>query len=61
MISYAEADYLSDPHKDKSQKEYVFTCGGTTISWHLQKQTLIDTSFNHPEVITLHEASQECV
>ena len=60
MIGYADAGYLLDPHKVRSQTGYVFTCGGTTISWCLQKQTLIATS-NHAEVIALHEASRECV
>ncbi|CAM8977362.1 unnamed protein product [Rhodiola kirilowii] len=29
LIGYADAGYLSDPHKAKSQTGYVFTCGGT--------------------------------
>ena len=33
MIGYADACYLSDPRKVRSQTEYVFTCGDTTISW----------------------------
>ena len=32
LIGYAEAEYLSDPHKARSQKGYVFTYGETTIS-----------------------------
>ena len=59
-MSYADAGYLSDPYKVKSQIGYVFTCGGTEISWRLQKQTLIAAS-NYAKVITLHEASRECV
>ncbi|CAM8884854.1 unnamed protein product [Rhodiola kirilowii] len=61
LIGYADAGYLSDPHKDKSQTRYVFTCGGTAISWRSQKQTLGATPSNHAEVIALHEASRECV
>ena len=33
LIGYADAGYLSDPHKAKSQIGYVFTNRGTTISW----------------------------
>ena len=33
LIGYVDAGYLSDPHKDQSQTGYVFTYGGTTISW----------------------------
>ena len=61
MIGYADVGYLTDPHKTRSQTGYVFTCGGTTISWRSQKQTLIVTSSDYAEVISLHEASQECV
>nr|GEX84364.1 putative copia-like polyprotein [Tanacetum cinerariifolium] len=58
---YADASYLFDPHKARCQTGYVFLNGGTAISWHSQKQTLVATSSNHDEVIPLHEASRECV
>ncbi|KAD5508315.1 hypothetical protein E3N88_16018 [Mikania micrantha] len=61
LVGYADAGYLSDPHKAKSQTGYVFINGGTAISWRSQKQTLVATSSNHAEVIALHEASRECV
>lgn len=61
LIGYADAGYLSDPHKAKSQTGYVFMNGGTAISWRSQKQTLVATSSNHAEIIALHEASRECV
>ena len=37
LIGYADAGYLSDPHKAKSQTGYVFTCGGTIVSWRSTK------------------------
>ncbi|GJR36884.1 retrovirus-related pol polyprotein from transposon TNT 1-94 [Tanacetum coccineum] len=61
LVGYADAGYLSDPHKARSQTGYVFLNGGTAISWRSQKQTLFATSSNYVEVITLHEASKECV
>nr|GEV74384.1 transposase, MuDR, MULE transposase domain protein [Tanacetum cinerariifolium] len=61
LVGYADAGYLSDPHKARSQTEYMFLNGGTAISWRSSKQTLVATSSNHAEVITLHEASTECV
>lgn len=61
LIGYADAGYLSDPHKARSQTGYVFTYGGTAISWRSQKQTLVATSSNHAEIIALHEASRECI
>jgi len=47
LIGYANADYLSGPHKSRSQTGYLFTCGNTTISWKSVKQTLSATSSNH--------------
>ncbi|XP_048604757.1 secreted RxLR effector protein 161-like [Brassica napus] len=61
MVGFADAGYLSDPHKARSQTGYVFTIGGTAISWRSQKQTLVATSSNHAETIALHEACRECV
>ena len=37
LIGFADAGYLSDPHKAKSQTGYVFTNNGTAISWRSQK------------------------
>ncbi|CAL9001401.1 unnamed protein product [Prunus brigantina] len=61
IVGYADAGYLSDPHQGCSQTGYVFTCGGTAISWRSTKQTLVATSSNHSEILALHEASRECV
>ncbi|XP_070029102.1 secreted RxLR effector protein 161-like [Nicotiana sylvestris] len=33
LVGYADAGYLSDPYKAQSQIGYVFTYGGTVISW----------------------------
>nr|AAK50602.1 putative polyprotein [Oryza sativa Japonica Group]ABF97167.1 retrotransposon protein, putative, Ty1-copia subclass [Oryza sativa Japonica Group] len=61
MVGYADAGYLSDPHKALSQTGYVFLCGGTAISWKSTKQTMVATSTNHLEIIALFEASKECM
>ena len=61
LVGYADAGYLSDPHKAKSQNGYVFTYGGTAISWRSTKQTLTATSSNQAELIALYEAGRECV
>ena len=39
----------------------MFICGGTAISWRSIKQSIVVTSSNHAETITIHEASRECV
>ncbi|KAL3639159.1 hypothetical protein CASFOL_017066 [Castilleja foliolosa] len=61
VVGYADAGYLSDPYKGRSQTGYVFTCGGAAISWRSVKQTLAATSSNHSEILALHEASRECI
>ena len=33
LMGFADAGYLSDPHKGRSQTGYVFTMGSTAISW----------------------------
>ncbi|XP_049394900.1 secreted RxLR effector protein 161-like [Solanum stenotomum] len=61
LVGHADAGYLSDPHKMRSQTGYLFTYGGTAISWRSTKQSIIATSSNHAEIIAIHEASRECV
>ena len=61
MLGYANAGYLSDPHKSRSQIGYVFNCNGTVISWRSVKQTMMVTSSNHSEILAIHEASRECI
>ena len=61
LLEYADARYLSDPHKARSQTRNVFNYNGTTISWRSVNQTMAATSSNHSEIITIHEASRECI
>jgi hypothetical protein len=61
LTGYADADYLSDLHNGRSQTGYLFTCGGTTISWRSVKQKIAATSSNHAKLLALHEESRECV
>jgi hypothetical protein len=61
LVGYTDAGYLSDQHKARSQSGYVFTYGGTAISWRSTKQTLTATSSNHAELIVLYDAGRECV
>jgi hypothetical protein len=60
LVGYADAGYMSDPHNARSQKNFVFFHGETTISWKSSKQTLVATSTNRSEIIALYEASREC-
>ncbi|XP_035845241.1 secreted RxLR effector protein 161-like [Helianthus annuus] len=61
LVGFADAGYLSDPHTGRSQTGYLFTSGGTAISWRSVKQTITTTSSNHAEILAIHEASRECV
>ena len=61
LVGYADAGYLSNLHKARSQTGYVFTHGGIAISWRSMKQTITATSSNHAEILAIHEASRECV
>ncbi|WJZ98368.1 hypothetical protein VitviT2T_016896 [Vitis vinifera] len=61
LLGYADAGYLSDPHKGRSQTGYVFNCNGTAISWRSVKQTMVATSSNHSEILAIHETSRECI
>ena len=61
LEGFADAGYLSDPYKGRSQTGYVFNMGKTAISWRSTKQTLVATSSNHAEIIALHEAVRECI
>ena len=61
FVGHADAGYLSDPHKARSQTDYLFIYGGTAISWRSTKQFIVATSSNHAEIIAIHEASRECV
>ncbi|XP_068328134.1 secreted RxLR effector protein 161-like [Pyrus communis] len=60
LIGYADAGYLSDPYRARSQTGYVFTVGDIAISWRSTKQMLVVTSLNHAEILALHEALHEC-
>ena len=61
LFGYANAGYLSDPHKGGSQIRYVFNCNSTAISWRSVKQIMMVTSSNHSKIPTIHEASLECI
>ena len=61
LLGYADAGYLLDAHKARSQTGYIFTYGNTAISWRSVKQTMVATSSNHSEMLTMHEANRECV
>ncbi|XP_070055366.1 secreted RxLR effector protein 161-like [Nicotiana tomentosiformis] len=56
IVGYADACYLSDSHKSRSQTGYVFICGVNVISLCPTKQSIVSTFSNHAEIIAIHEA-----
>ncbi|KAM2474708.1 hypothetical protein PS1_007389 [Malus domestica] len=56
LVGYVDAGYLSNRYRAYSQMGYVFTVGGTAISWRFTKQMLVVTSSNHAEILALHKA-----
>ena len=61
LFGYANAWYISDPHKGRSQTGYVFNCNDTTISWRSVKQTMVVTLSNHSKILAIQEASRKCI
>ena len=61
MFGYADAGYLSNPHKGRSWLWYVFNCNGIAISWKSIKKTMMVTSSNHSKILAIHEGSHEYV
>ena len=61
IIGYADAGYLSDPHRARSQTGFIFMMAKAALAWRSTKQTLVATSTNLAELIALYEATKECV
>ena len=61
LVEYTDAGYKFYSHKARSQINYLFCYNGTIISWRSTKQTLVATSTNHSEIISLYETGKECV
>ncbi|RVW67129.1 Valencene synthase [Vitis vinifera] len=50
LLGYADAGYLSDPHKGRSQTGYCFNCNGTAISWRSVKQTMVTSAYKEEQI-----------
>ncbi|KAL6327095.1 hypothetical protein AAG906_014339 [Vitis piasezkii] len=56
---FSDANWISDSLESKSTSGYIFTLGGTTISWKSSKQTYIARSTMESEFIALDKAREE--
>ena len=61
LQGYVYADLGGDVDSSRSTTGYVFTCGGTTISWISQLKKVLDLSTTEAEYIAITEAGKEMV
>uniref|UniRef100_A0A1X7TEI9 Reverse transcriptase Ty1/copia-type domain-containing protein n=1 Tax=Amphimedon queenslandica TaxID=400682 RepID=A0A1X7TEI9_AMPQE len=61
IIGYSDLDWAGDLNDHKSTSGYIFTVGGTAISWRSKKQTCMAQSTAQAEYIALSQAGQEVV
>ena len=60
-ICYANTQVIYLTHVRVDLKGKMFTYREIVISWPSMKQTITAVSSNHVKVLTIHDASQECV
>lgn len=61
LVGYSDSDYSGDPYKRRSVTGFVFTFGGTAISWKSGLQKVLALSTTEAEYIALSEASKEAI
>ena len=61
LQGYVDADFASDIDSRKSTTGFVFTLGGTVISWALNLQKIITLSTTETEYVAATEAKKEMI
>ena len=61
LQGYADADFASDIDNRKSTTEFVFTLGGTAISWVSNLQKIVTLSTTKAEYVATTEAGKEMI
>ena len=61
LQGYVNADFASDIDSRKSTTGFVFTLGGTTISWALNLQKIVTLSTIEAEYVAATEAGKEMI
>jgi hypothetical protein len=61
LQGYVDSDTTSDKHSKRSTTGYVFTIGGTTVSWILKLQKVVALSTTEAEYVATIEASKEMI
>ena len=55
LVGFCDSNYAGDRDRRKSTFGYVFTIGGTTISWKARLQTIVALSTTEAELIAAKE------
>jgi hypothetical protein len=58
---YVDSDMAGDKDSRRSTTRYVFTIGGTTVSWILKLQKVVSLSTIEAEYVATTEASKEMI
>ena len=61
LVGYADASYLSNPHKGQSSRGYYLLMEILIFSWRSVKQAIFANSSNHAEIIAIYEVNREFV
>ncbi|RYA84029.1 hypothetical protein DD594_26620, partial [Enterobacter cloacae complex sp. 4DZ1-17B1] len=59
LEGYADADMAGDKDTRRSTTGYVFTVGGTAVSWASKLQKVVSLSTTEAEYVAMTEASKE--
>jgi hypothetical protein len=61
VLGFSDSDWGGCPDTRKSTSAYIFTCGGTAISWASRKQTCVALSSTEAEYVAVAEAAKEAI
>ncbi|KAI3692795.1 hypothetical protein L6452_32618 [Arctium lappa] len=61
ILGYCDSDYAGDRVSWKSTSGYVFTLGGTTVSWRSRLQSVVALSTTEAKLIAAVESAKEAV
>lgn len=61
LEGYSDSDWAGDRDDRKSTSGYVYTLGGTAISWKSKKQAVVALSSTEAEYIGTSEAAREAI
>ena len=60
LTGYVDADLAGNVDIRKSTTRYVYTLGGTAVSWGSQLQKIVALSTTEAEYVAITEAGKDC-